>query len=458
MTSAQAMPCSFVLLSCLVLPAVAAPTIVVSRTDDVFRPACLDDCSLREAIYRANLEPGPQRILLKPGVYRLTREDPRWNFDEEPDPDEDEGVRGDLDVQDELTLVGEDPEATVIQGVSDRLLEVVAEARLDLQRITLQGGRADTYGGAIRNDGETQLSLVRLIDNQATPGIQGKGGAIANFGTLQVRFSLFRGNNSNGDEGFTGRGGAIYNLGVMNVRDSHFDNNSVTDNDVDYAHGGAIYNEGTAYVARSSFTGNRAGEYAGGGGGAAVVNNQQGVFVLVNSTLAENIGTEINGVVANGLAGYSPSGTEASMMLVNVTLVNNQGLGLSNLGDMAVRGSIVAGNSYQGQWANCLSQGNFLMRDFMLGLDAGGCVHDQPLDNLLLFSQVMDPAARVTEGGVDSGTVYYALLPDSPAVDAGRGACASHDQRRVSRPRLGSQAGSPACDLGAFERRSYGQE
>lgn len=459
MTRTRALSLFAFLLSCLAMPAFAVTTIYVSRTDDVFRPACSNDCSLREAIYQANVEPGRQRIVVRKGVYRLTIEDPRWNAEEEPDPDEDLGARGDLDIQGDLILMGEDAEGTVIQGVSDRLMEVLPGARLDLRRITLQGAHGDNYGGAMRNDGTVLLSLVRLVDNLARHGMQGKGGAIANFGSLEVRFSLFRGNEASGDHGVTGQGGAIYNLGALNIRDSHFENNSVTDNDLDYAHGGAIYNEGTAYVARSSFFGNRAGEYSEGGGGAAIVNNEKGVFALVNSTLSGNIGTEVNGVIANGLSGYLPSGQEASMLLVNVTLVANQGLGLSNLGNLRVRSSIVAGNSHGAQAANCLNQGVvFSAGDFMLGLDAGSCAHSLALDSSLLFSQVIDPTVRTTNLGVDSGTRYYALLQGSPAVDAGRGACASHDQRRLSRPRQGSEAGPAACDLGAFERYSFTQE
>ena len=435
-------------------PMAEAATLIVSNTQDLFRPACSSDCSLREAIYQANNNPGPDRIELRPGTYVLSLSDPTWNADEEPDPDEDVGARGDLDIGGELTIVGAGSDNTAIQGVSNRLIEILPGASVNLRYLSLRGGRADTYGGAIRNDGEAVIAYVGFYDNRATPGIQGKGGAIANFGDLGVSFSLFRGNNSNGDEGFTGQGGAIYNLSTLLVRDTHFENNSVTDNDVDYAHGGAIYNEGYADVSRSSFFGNRAGEYEGGGGGAAIVNNERGVFVLVNSAVAGNIGTEVNGVVANGLSGYLPSGMEASMQLVNVTLVANQGLGLSNLGSMKVRNSIVAGNVYEAQPANCGDQGGyFLGRGFMLGAGGGSCAHDLTLDDAQLFTQAMDPQVRSTGLGVENGTQYYVLIQGSPALDAGRGSCTSYDQRRMQRPRPGDQLASAECDLGAFERR-----
>lgn len=446
----------FILTTTLAAPLAEAATLVVSNTQDLFRPACTDDCSLREAIYQANLSPGADRIELLPGTYTLSLADPGWNPDEEPDPDEDVGVRGDLDISGELTIVGDRYTSTFIQGVSDRLIEVLPGARFNLRNLSLRGGRADTYGGAMRNDGEAVIAFVGFYDNRATPGIQGKGGAIANFGDLNLSFSLFRDNNSNGDEGFSGQGGAIYNLGTLFVRDSHFQGNSVTDNDVDYAHGGALYNEGLADVARSSFVGNLAGQYAGGGGGAAIVNNQRGVLQLVNSTVSGNFGTDTNGVIANGLSGFSPSGAEAQMLLSHVTLAGNEGLGLSNLGSLTLRNSIIVGNRLNQVPMNCSSQGvSYRALGLMVGSDVSTCPQSNvTVEDEQVFSEVLYAGLSTTrvDNGNGPGTQYYALRKGSPAVDTGLGSCTSHDQRGAPRPRDGDRNGTSICDLGAYER------
>jgi hypothetical protein len=434
-------------LAFVTTPAAFADDILISRTDDRFQPSCTKNCSLREAFYRANHAGGSQRIVLAAGTYRLTLSDPGWNYEEDPDPDEDDNQRGDLDVTGTITLVGASQNGTVIQGVSDRLIEVRPGGSLTLGKLTLRDGVADTSGGAVRNDGSLVVQQVSFIHNRADVGWEGNGGAVANFGSLTINHALFQDNNAHGDEGILGLGGALYNQGTMLVRDVTFDGNTVDDSDVDYARGGAIYNLGTADVARTTFIANRAGEYAGGGGGSAVVNTDNGSFKLTNATVSGNLGTEINGVISNGFSAYLPSGTQATMQLINVTVAGNGGLGLSNLGQLTVRNSLVAGNSLNGVPANCANGGNYQARGLLLGSDQGNCTADVPVDDALTFTRFVYPIADN-----NGETQTHALRKGSPAVDAGVGSCTSTDQRGLSRPRDGDGDGIKVCDLGAYER------
>ncbi len=432
--------------------AMAESIIYVSRTADRFDPSCTSNCSLREAIYLANHTPGATRIVLRNGVYSLTLSDPIWNQEEDPDPDENQSVRGDLDVRGELTIIGAGQNETIIRSTGapltgERLIDVMAGASLKLRRLTLRDGLSDTQGGAIRNRGDVLVQQVSFIDNRASAGIEGQGGAIANYGTLVIGLSLFEGNMSIGDSGFFGLGGAIYNRGEVLVGDTTFRDNRATDfDDTDLAQGGALYNEGIAFIKSSLFTGNSAGVSLDDGGGAAIANRLNGLLALTNITISGNIGTDTNGVLANGISGY-PDDARTQAWLINVTVAGNQGLALSNFGNMVVRNSLVAGNRLEGMPANCANHGAYRARGLLLGTDQGNCSSDLPTDDALTWSRVLHPLAD------NAGPTWtHALRRGSPAIDAGVGTCLGFDQRGISRPRDGDGDGTTVCDLGAYER------
>ena len=451
--SAPKAACAAALLGLYSSVALAEQVIIVSMTDDRFDPACTSNCSLREAIHRANQTPGATRIVLRAGTYTLTLSDPLWNQEEDPDPDEDDCVRGDLDIRGELAIIGAGQGETRIQSTGvpltgERLLHVGEGASLSLRRLTLQSGLSDTYGGALRNHGRTLVQWVRFVGNRADAGIRGHGGAIANYGDLTVSHALFENNNSRGDEGFPGRGGAIFNLGNLVVRDTTFRGNSATDQDTDFAQGGAVYNEGTATITRSTFVGNAAGLPDSQGGGAAIANLGAGVLTLSNSTVSGNSGTEINGVLSNGISReWGEPDIDARMRLLNVTIAGNDGLALSNTGRVEIINSLIAGNHLAGMPANCLNAGTYRARGLLLGTDQGNCSSDVPVDDALTWSKVLLPLADNT-----GSTWTHALRRGSPALDAAIGSCASYDQRGVSRPQDGDGDGAAVCDLGAYER------
>jgi len=96
-------------LGCLASAAFAplgAVDFVVTRYDDPFPNGCAPtDCSLREATLAANDAAGPDRILLSAGTYSLTR----FTGD-------DEGLLGDLDLHDEVEIVGAGATMTTIDA------------------------------------------------------------------------------------------------------------------------------------------------------------------------------------------------------------------------------------------------------------------------------------------------------------------------------------------------------
>lgn len=96
-------------LGCLASAAFAplgAVDFVVTRYDDPSPTGCAPtDCSLREATLAANAAAGPDRILLSAGTYELTR----FQGD-------DEGLLGDLDLHDEVEIVGAGATMTTIDA------------------------------------------------------------------------------------------------------------------------------------------------------------------------------------------------------------------------------------------------------------------------------------------------------------------------------------------------------
>ena len=100
------------------------------------------------------------------------------------------------------------------------------------------------------------VNNCNFTDNNASKGV---GGAITTAGDLIINKSTFVGNNANGYSG----GGAIYNYikCLVNISGSTFTSN--TANKVNGGYGGAIFNYGTLNVTTSNFNSNKATEYGG---------------------------------------------------------------------------------------------------------------------------------------------------------------------------------------------------
>ena len=135
-----------------------AETYVITTMDDLVSGRCTPTaCSLRDAILAANARPGSDTIAVPQGVYRLSR----------VGRNEDDGQAGDLDISDSVTIEGEGPELTIIDGLGeDRVIEIHRnnQERTDvsIKSLTITGGNA------LANDA----------------GIGGSGGGILSGGSL----------------------------------------------------------------------------------------------------------------------------------------------------------------------------------------------------------------------------------------------------------------------------------
>ncbi|WP_293394080.1 CSLREA domain-containing protein [Nevskia sp.] len=442
----------------LPLQAALAADLIVTKFADSLDGSCDSDCSLREAVQKANQTPGASRIILAAGTYSLSIP-PLQNPDfEDPLVDDDDNLNGDLDIKGRLTIVGKGIDVTVIDaGGIDRIAEVLPGAVATLSKLTVRNGREPFRGGGldVNTGGTLSLQSCAVTGNLSSAAFEpGSGGGIWNQGTLTIDASRIDGNRSSAGEGSFGAGGGIYNLGSLTVRDARFIGNSATDDD-DSGQGGALYNEGTADIRRATFENNRTDD---NGAGQAILNARNGMLRLENSTVSRNTNGEpyrTTAAIENG--GFYDAPT-ASARLVNVTIAGNEVYGLINRGRLSISNSIIAGNGLVAdpengvdqRDQNCLNEGagtQFLQSGLLRGTDSGNCATTLLVLNADTFVTVLQPLAL---NGWQSPT--FALKPGSIAIDAAVGSCPGTDQRRVSRPRDGNGDGIAVCDLGAYER------
>ena len=249
--------------------------------------------------------------------------------------------------------------------------------------------------------------------------VPGNGGAIDNKENLTLHHLRLTGN-------FTGHdGGAVHSrYGSLQILDS-----TITGNTARIGGGFAI--SGVATIDRCSIYQNS----AGGGGGIAV---SGGELTLRNSTISANTAST---AYAGGVLVVA-GGTAA---LLNSTICGNEGpdaggIFVDGLG-VLLRSTIVAGNTANGLPSDigngAVSGTNNLIGD---ARTSGGLTKGVG-DNIVGADPLL--ADLADNGGP---TLTHALLPGSPAIDAG-----SNPERLASDQRGRPRARGEAPDIGAFE-------
>ena len=185
-----------------------------------------------------------------------------------------------------------------------RIFEIDGGFAVTLTNVTLTNGKADK-GGAIYNFGNLDLVHVNFVNNTAK-----YGGAIMNYAYgLVLDDSTFTNNTAK-------IGGAIYNSAdCFVVGNSTFANNTATSN------GGVIFNYGIGFVVgNSTFVNNSAADGAG-----AIMNGGRG-FVVGNSTFANNTATSKGGAIYNyGIGFVVGNSTFANNTAEDAGAVYNEG-------------------------------------------------------------------------------------------------------------------------------------
>mgnify|MGYP001258110789 CR=1 FL=1 len=285
------------------------------------------------------------------------------------------------------------------------------------QNVTISGD--DLYRVLYVNSGKTlTLNSVTIEHgNSAT-----SGGAIFNYqGTLIVVDSAFSNNNA------TIYGGAIYvTNGSLNVTNTKFNSNSAGTS------GGGIktYNS-TAAVLGSTFSGNDAG--SGGGG---IHNDNSSTLTLSNSTFSGNT-SSWGGGIAN---------TDSTLIVLSSTFSGNSTT-TGGGGIRLISGSLILKNSIL---ANTTG-GTDCDADVAIGTNLHNLIENNSGCGTPVSSADPKLGPLASNGGL---TKTFALLPNSPAIDAGDDANCTvapvngFDQRGETRT-YGAH-----CDIGSYELKT----
>ena len=276
-----------------------------------------------------------------------------------------------------------------------RIFHVLSTHTVIIQGLTISNGLAAQFGpgGGILNEGST-LFLTDCAISGNTTDVSG-GGISDNFltgGSLTIESSMLSGNYA-GDYG-----GGIENSGTLTI------NNSTLSGNTGEFTGGAIINQGSLTVTNSTVSGN-ATQLHGGGIWTS------GQCAISNSTLSSNNGT--NGGAINNRLG---------ILEIENTILNRGDLGSNIVND----------------------SGTITSHGYNLSSDDGGGYLTGPGDQLNT-----DPLLGPLQ---DNGgpTRTHALLPGSPAIDAGDPNFTPppvYDQRGPGYPRVVNGR----IDKGSFE-------
>ena len=279
-------------------------------------------CTVRAAVQEANALAGVDTISIPDGTYYLAGA-----------AGEDLSAEGDLDILEDLHIVGSSKTQTVIDATSiqtvDRVFQVTPGANLTLSKMTLQGGGVLTDGGAILHDGNI-LTVNELVFNANTSD---RGGAIYSVGSeVIIKNSQFIDNAAS-------NGGAIHSTaGTVSINNSSFQLNQST------IAGGAIYHSTSLSLSNVTMDGNTSSL-----DGGAVYTQSGGTLSGIQLYIKNNTISNINGHGAGIYAGVDSNLNLSITSLANNALNaggNSQGGGLYFNGNSAYLENVtVSGNA-----------------------------------------------------------------------------------------------------------------
>ncbi|MBW4419443.1 MAG: CHAT domain-containing protein [Myxacorys californica WJT36-NPBG1] len=348
---------------------------------------------------------------------------------------------------------------------------------VNIRDSSISGNSATEQGGGIFSIGNNlYISGSTIFNNQAATS----GGGLAAFGTTAIDTTTISQNQAKTD------GGGLHLGNTTTIIDSNITNNQAGRN------GGGIQNSGANVTLRNSTLFNNRALIQGGG----INNTNTGQLQLLDSTVLQNIaqgnpspgGGNAGGIYTNGpttilrslIEGNKATGdgggifSTAPLNLTNVTISGNsatEGGGIYSSGTTLIRNNTLTNNqannagggifnrSGSAQLQNTIIAGNRSASS----PDVAGLFTDQG-NNLIgirdgstgftkstLVGTATNPIDPLLEALANNGgfSQTHALLPRSPAVNAGNNAIATPTDQRGA-PRIQQTV----IDIGAFESNS----
>ncbi|MFN8526784.1 MAG: CSLREA domain-containing protein [Chloroflexota bacterium] len=382
---------------------------------------------------------------------------------------------GEIAIDKDLAIVGPANYAVTISGnypAPGRVFVIGASnpaATVTLQTLTVLGGHATgapARGGAIANFGQLNVIRVSVLNSYATadPGADAHGGGIYNSGTLFMQGGELAGHTASGGGGAgagAARGGAFYNVGTATFKDMKFEfslaqggSRTSGSGTGGAGIGGALHNAGGSLTLDRVTT--NTNEARGGSGISAVGGSALGGGVSIGGGTV----TVINGTFSNGAAtGGSGSSQGAARgggvylssgaALTNVTVANNRVVSSGSAGGAGAHVetgtsvnmvNVLVANQQSGQ-ANC-------------GGNTGG-ISGQ--NNMHSSGSPTCGSTFASGAGVNLGMLQqnggaiptHQLQAGSSAINAGTNSgCPDVDERGALR----AHTAHDPCDIGAFER------
>lgn len=277
-------------------------------------------CTLRAAIQEANRQTSLTTITLPDGIFELTVGGVY----------EDESAFGDLDILNNLNIVGSGQDNTIIEGNQlDRVFHILGEATtVSISDVTIRGGQTYNESGAgIYTTGSLSLINVAIVDNVADLD----GGGIYAIGDLSLTNSTISNN-------FGARSGGIFSQSTLEIFNTIFNGNQ---SDSDATEGAAILSQGPMFIEQSQFIQNK------GTNSYGFPRARFGIVTVYDSALIHHSSFDDNSFVNEPVVGivYRQATISVadggSLTLHNVEIKNSDSDGIMNDGDLRVYNSSI---------------------------------------------------------------------------------------------------------------------